>query len=68
MPTPTKTTTITDSVIEEVESKCSVEITNTIKDGPRISIVKAYANTVEEAAQEAIAGYKQASAALKAAL
>ena len=65
----TKTTgTRENGLTVEYEAKCSVEITNTIKDGPRISVVKAYANTVAEAAQEAIEGYKQASVSLKAAV
>ena len=66
MDNPTKTTGTRDNGLTvEYEAKCSVEISNTIKDGPRISVVKAYGNTVEEAAQEAINGYIHATKALK---
>ena len=64
---PTKTTgTRENGLIVEYDSKCSVEITNTIKDGPRVSIVKAYGNTVDDATREAVHGYFAAQALLAA--
>ncbi len=59
MVTPTKTTTINNpdgSTGEAIEfdSKNSVELTNTVKDGFRISAVKVYANDPLEAARIAV--------------
>ena len=62
---PTKTTgTRENGLIVEYDSKCSVEIMNTVKDGPRIAVVKAYGNTVAEASQAAIEGFYAAQALL----
>ena len=54
MSEPTKTTLTSDGRIEEFEAKNSVELTNTVKDGWRVSVVKVYHADPETAATIAI--------------